>query len=572
MRRLGKGGVHGGTGVARERVAATGTAAPGTSGTAAVAATAAAPRLRGRIRARWEALPIMRTFFCYTVLWIALSAALSFTIMAVLLEGYNALVQQGSEDMIEVDSGPYVYDEQTAELVPAVSIELGSDYEHIAFLGMRSGTGRATQQEGSVRDVIDAGTEIPVVYATVGLLSSDDSLKIFDWGGNYTEEAYIAAGGNPYDPEALDVDDLAAYDARQRVDRIPVDDSIAQVDDGNADFVISNVGYYVQQGSYFTETAPMLALRIAAGLAPFAVMGVLAVVLFRRFYRTRLAAPLARLGDATDRVAAQDLDFAMPPVTGREFGRLAAEFEHMRASLVESQQELWRTAEERRRLNAAFAHDLRTPVTVLKGTVEMAQMRAERGELCGADTLATIAGQVSRLERYAVAMSGIAKLEDREVVRTRTDASSLAGELSGQATDTVAAQRPDVAFGVDAQTMLSGSVLWVDRALVEEVLGNLLSNACAHAAARVELALALDGAAHELILRVADDGPGFSPEALRRGCDPFYGESKSAEHFGLGLNIVRTLAHLHGGSVELSNAASGGGAVTVTFGVDEHDR
>ena len=62
-------------------------------------------------------------------------------------------------------------------------------------------------------------------------------------------------------------------------------------------------------------------------------------------------------------------------------------------------------------------------------------------------------------------------------------------------------------------------------------------------------------------------GPGFSPEALHRGCEPFFGEAKSSEHFGLGLNIVSTLARLHGGSVTLANGEDGGGAVTVTFDV-----
>ena len=76
-----------------------------------------------------------------------------------------------------------------------------------------------------------------------------------------------------------------------------------------------------------------------------------------------------------------------------------------------------------------------------------------------------------------------------------------------------------------------------------------------------------EGPRRLLALRVSDDGPGFTPEALRRGCEPFFGEAKSAEHFGLGLNIVQTLARLHGGAVELANADGRGAVVTVRFEV-----
>ena len=100
-----------------------------------------------------------------------------------------------------------------------------------------------------------------------------------------------------------------------------------------------------------------------------------------------IAAPLSELAGAADRIAEQDLDFAIGTVRGRELGRLSETLEHMRASLLEAQRELWRTAESRRRLNAAFAHDLRTPITVLKGTVEMAQMRLRRGDTLDVDAL-----------------------------------------------------------------------------------------------------------------------------------------------------------------------------------------
>ncbi len=103
------------------------------------------------------------------------------------------------------------------------------------------------------------------------------------------------------------------------------------------------------------------------------------------------------------------------------------------------------------------------------------------------------------------------------------------------------------------------------EALREEVLDNLLSNACVHATKRVAFDMRVD--AGVLTVVVTDDGPGFTPEALRRGCDPFFSENKSAEHFGLGLNVSSILCGLHRGKIALTNAETGGARVIATFDV-----
>ena len=100
---------------------------------------------------------------------------------------------------------------------------------------------------------------------------------------------------------------------------------------------------------------------------------------------------------------------------------------------------------------------------------------------------------------------------------------------------------------------------------MEEVLDNLLSNACVHASSIVTFDMMVD--AGVLTLVVTDDGPGFTPEALHRGCDPFFSENKSAEHFGLGLNVSSVLCGLHGGKIALTNAETGGARVIATLDV-----
>ena len=110
--------------------------------------------------------------------------------------------------------------------------------------------------------------------------------------------------------------------------------------------------------------------------------------------------------------------------------------------------------------------------------------------------------------------------------------------------------------------------LRMDEALVERAVMNVVANAVEHAPAgstvevrvRAEAAPADEGGGM-LAVSVADAGPGFSPEALRRGCERFYqGDPARAAHGhrGLGLHVAAEAAERHGGAVELANREEGG--------------
>lgn len=588
-------------------------------------------RLRDRLRVWWRNPSIMRAFFVYALVWLVAASAVTLVAIDALMEVYYRVSEEHRSEHVEVNAGPYIYDAQTDELLRATPVYLQDFYEQVVFVAFVN-----SAQNYSSAGVVAGGwnRDMQVVDATMELLRSDSSYRVSDWGGNYTENDYLQTDGTPYDSEAtVSVGDLPAYDARERAERLQTVEEFANTNLGE-DVVLSNVAYYVSldEASYLTWID--WTLRLVAGVGvPIVAFGGLAVLLFRRFYRRHIGGPLSVLEAAADRIARQDLDFQIGAVRGRELGRLGAAMEGMRSSLLATQRELWRTAEDRRRLNAAFAHDLRTPVTVLKGTLEMARMKASRAG-SGEDvrkTLDTLSGQADRLESYAQLMSRVTKLEDREVMRSACAPSDVARVLERQAAGYVATRGsgckllfslgdgmravgagdgyaaapdaecaaepcPEHAAAPDAERTAescpehtaapdakrAAEPLSIDMQLVEEVLGNLLGNACDHARSKVAVSVDLlqpeqgslaAGARGDVRLElvVTDDGRGFTVEALHHGCDPFYSEAKSAEHFGLGLNIARTLARLHGGAVELGNLEGGGACVTATFAVDTNE-
>lgn len=524
---------------------------------------------RERLRVWWRMRPLGVTLTVYLAVYLAVATAASLGLIEVLSawnNGYyelevtldNGLTQRGP-----IDSGPYIYDPNTRELLPASELDLPGDGPYAVFI--------ATGDWGTGSDYVpDGGRTISSLYATVGLVRSGQ-VQLYDWGLNYNE-------GYPQEDilevnSTISADNLARYDELSRKGRaqsVELFESMtgADLEETFGEGLVSNTAYYA--ASQPPASLMPWILTLATGLAPVLAYGGLGLLTFRRFYRVHIAAPLAELAGAADRIAEQDLDFAIGTVRGRELGRLSETLEHMRASLLEAQRELWRTAESRRCLNAAFAHDLRTPITVLKGTVEMAQMRLRRGDTLDVDALDALSSQVARLERYATSMGGLTKLEDRPVERERLSADVLRGELEHHVAGVVSARGSELDLELASRSESAESIrhdmtVLLDLSLVEEVLDNLLSNACAHAVSSVTFDMMVD--AGTLTLVVTDDGPGFTPEALHRGCDPFFSENKSAEHFGLGLNVSSVLCGLHGGEIALTNAETGGARVIATFDV-----
>lgn len=578
-------------------------------------------RVRDRVTSWFRNPSIMRAFFGYAVVWAIAATTTTVLGISVLMELYYAHTEEQRAEHVEVNAGPYIYDAASGELVPATPVYLNDTYDQVVFVSFA-----AAQENYSASAMVGDGWnyDSQVVDATMELLRNDPVYRIRDWGGNYTEQDYIETDGRPYDPEiSIAVDDLPAYDERERAERAQVANVLDDTELG-AGVMTSNVAYYV----FLEESAYMgpvdWALRLAAAFAvPIAAYGGGAVLLFRRFYRRYISCPLAELASSANRIARQDLDFEIARVRGRELGRLSEVLERMRASLLDAQRELWRTAEERRRLNAAFAHDLRTPITVLRGTVEMARMRLRRegidvrGAACSEDgecsgiagprdadasagvdaakrasaLLDTLAAQVDRLEAYAVSMSRVGRVEDRVPHRSAYQSGYIAELLEEYARAYADSRTADVALSF--QTCCEAAELvYLDLQMVEEVFGNVLANAFGHAREQVAVALSMqpaEGALADapgvsgsgghrqdvvergrmpmLVLTVSDDGPGFSREALERGCDPYYGERKSAEHFGLGLHIARTLARRHGGGISLENREEGGARVVASFAV-----
>lgn len=279
------------------------------------------------------------------------------------------------------------------------------------------------------------------------------------------------------------------------------------------------------------------------------------------FYKNKLKQPLALLNEASDKIAENDLDFSLQYNSRDELGRLCLSFEKMRASLKQNYLQTWRQMEKQQHLNAAFAHDLRTPLTVLKGQSDMLAAYLPCGQMSpqkAADTAATMKKHILRLEHYVASMSQLQQLEDIAINPQPAAIAALAQQLS-EAGALICGQMHFV-----FHSQFSQSVLQLDTAVVLQVYENLVANAARFAKSVVTVAVTAED--DQLAIKVADDGAGFSQQDLENATQPFYQSesSKSVDHSGLGLNICSLLCEKHGGQLQLANGEIGA-IVTARF-------
>jgi signal transduction histidine kinase len=291
----------------------------------------------------------------------------------------------------------------------------------------------------------------------------------------------------------------------------------------------------------------------------FVSAGLLSADLF--FYRLKLKRPLAELQAGAERIIKNDLDFSIQSISKDELGQLCNSFEKMRLELLQNNRELWRQMEERKRLNAAFSHDLRNPVTVLKGSAKILKKGLSNGTLSSQnaqDSILLIEEYTRRIETYIEAMSSVQRLEELQCFPKNISLETVIKELTDSTRLLTMDSGIKVEVKVEDQFKKLQKNVWLDKAIVFNVAENLITNAVRFAKTKIQVSLMLD--AETLILSVQDDGPGFPQEILRKGAEPFLRGDKGndhSSHFGMGLYVCRLICEKHNGSLQLQNTQNG---------------
>ncbi len=272
-----------------------------------------------------------------------------------------------------------------------------------------------------------------------------------------------------------------------------------------------------------------LALGIAALAAALLATGFVLLIV-RRALR-----PLTEAHRAADSIAdSQDPSLRVPEGRADEVGGLARAMNRMLGRLEDAQARLRTTLAEQRRFAADASHEMRTPLTALRGEIETLRAHdppvAERGE-----ALADMAEAVDRMDRLVAGLLGLARVDGDG---DRAEPIDL-GEMVGELTDVDEFPEP-----------VEGVIVLAEHAATRGMLVNLLENGRRHGG-RVSVALRREDG--EAVIEVSDDGPGVAPGDRERIFDRFYraADRRTTPGVGLGLSIARATAERWGGSLRL---------------------
>ena len=319
--------------------------------------------------------------------------------------------------------------------------------------------------------------------------------------------------------------------------------------------------YYI--GSQFTNEwlyehfpSPEILLYILIAINCIAVC----VILTAKFAKN-MRAQLSPLFEATRQVAGQNLDFEVGHSKIKEFEDVLCSFANMKDNLKISLEKQWHAEQLQREQIAALAHDLKTPLTVIQGNIDLisetelddeqrlyAGYITESSEQIGIyiktliDISRTVAGYQLHLEKFDIA---------DYMRRIETQASSLCLTKG---------------ICLHMETGADLGALKADKLLLERAIMNVISNALDYSPTQGTIYVTVQMTDCFLHISITDEGSGFTPESLHHAQEQFFMGDKSRisnMHFGMGLYITSSIIKQHGGQLVLSNSKKTGGAQVI---------
>ncbi|MCL6638888.1 MAG: HAMP domain-containing protein [Firmicutes bacterium] len=270
-----------------------------------------------------------------------------------------------------------------------------------------------------------------------------------------------------------------------------------------------------------------------------------------------LTGPLRDLTAAARRLSERDLSFRVRVRTRDEIGELAASFNQM-AENMERNEKL------RRNLVADTAHELRTPLAILRGNLESLQEGVVQPS---AEVIMSLHDEVVRISRLVNELQDVSLAEAGELRLNRLPVE--AGELVERVMVPLSGEAQ--ARGIRLQVNIAGNLpqIWVDPDRIVQVLLNLLGNALRYTPEGGEIELSVRQEGEEVLFTVRDTGVGIEPGELNNIFERFYrtgqSRSRSGGGAGLGLAIARSLVEAHGGTIRAESTRGEGS--TFTFSI-----
>jgi signal transduction histidine kinase len=269
-------------------------------------------------------------------------------------------------------------------------------------------------------------------------------------------------------------------------------------------------------------------------------------------YRTLLR--VQRITDTVARIGSADLGERLPqPVNSDEISRLAMTFNRMLDRMQSSVNEL-------RSVTDAIAHDLKSPVTSIRGALESALSSSEPNE----KWRDSVGDAIDGIDRLLSALDTTLDVAEAQAGALHLDRSTV--DLAAVVRQLVDLYQPAMeehhhVVKVDLEDRVFVDADW---GLLHRILSNLIENEIAHLPEGCQITIRLRSQEKSAELVIEDNGPGFPPEIRARAFERFVRGKHSLGH-GLGLAFVDAVVRAHGGVARISDRAAGGAVIILSL-------
>jgi len=273
------------------------------------------------------------------------------------------------------------------------------------------------------------------------------------------------------------------------------------------------------------------------------------LISYMSVHRTLLR--VERIAETVGRIGSKDLGERLPePVNSDEISRLAKTFNRMLDRIQSSVTEL-------RLVTDAIAHDVKSPLTSIRGTLESA-LSSEPGEQWR-DSIGEAIENLDRLLNLLNTTLDVAEAQGGalRLSRSTVDFSGIVRQLVDLYQPAMVERQHELTVDIEGDVIVDA-----DMALLHRVVNNLFENELAHLPSGCHIAIRVHLHQGSAELVIEDNGPGFPPEVSKRAFERFVKGEHSSGH-GLGLAFVDAVVRAHSGSVSISDRPGGGAVVTL---------
>jgi two-component system OmpR family sensor kinase len=275
--------------------------------------------------------------------------------------------------------------------------------------------------------------------------------------------------------------------------------------------------------------------------------------------------PVKRMTESATAIAGGDLSRRVPEATpGTEAGELGVALNQMLGRIEEAFDERGRSEARLRQFVADASHELRTPVTTIRGYAELYRAGGLQGDGELDEALRRTEQEAVRMGNLVEDLLQLARLDEgRPLDLAPVDLAQVARDAARDAQ----AVEPDRVIDVVVEPVL----VLADDERLHQVVANLVGNALVHTPPGTSLVLGVTRRDGDAVLEVVDRGPGMDQETAARAFERFYRADPSRSRHrggsGLGLSIVQAVVGAHGGRVELTSQVGQGTTVRIVLPV-----